>query len=119
MVRKFRRRGGRNFSGPGRPCAKLRGQARKSVDGNLAHALYPSGASTLQGGAMIRSGIAALMLCLSVAGSAAAQDLKAKGAQIFVDQKCTLCHSIAGKGNAKGSLDDVGAKLSAADIRAW
>jgi mono/diheme cytochrome c family protein len=35
------------------------------------------------------------------------------------DQKCSLCHSIAGKGNAKGSLDGVGAKLTADDIRAW
>jgi mono/diheme cytochrome c family protein len=50
---------------------------------------------------------------------AAAQDLKAKGEKLFVDQKCTLCHSIAGKGNTKGPLDDVGSKDSAADIRAW
>src|SRR4051794_9242802 len=47
-----------------------------------------------------------------------AQD-KAQGEKLFVDQKCTLCHSVAGKGNAKGPLDDVGGKLSAADIRAW
>ena len=60
-----------------------------------------------------------MVLCLSVAASAAAQDLKAKGAQLFVDQKCTLCHSIAGKGNVKGSLDDVGAKATPAEIRAW
>ena len=61
------------------------------------------------------------MLLVSVAlatGTAAAQDAAA-GAKIFVDQKCSLCHSIAGKGNAKGALDDVGSKLSAADIRAW
>jgi mono/diheme cytochrome c family protein len=50
---------------------------------------------------------------------AAAQDLKAKGEKLFVDQKCTLCHSVAGKGNTKGPLDDVGSKDSAADIRAW
>jgi mono/diheme cytochrome c family protein len=49
----------------------------------------------------------------------AAQDLKAKGEKLFVDQKCTLCHSIAGKGNVKGPLDEVGSKDSAADIRAW
>jgi mono/diheme cytochrome c family protein len=58
-------------------------------------------------------------LILSVAAPAVAQDLKAKGAQIFADQKCALCHSVAGKGNAKGSLDDVGSRLSPADIRAW
>ena len=52
------------------------------------------------------------------AGSAREQDAAA-GAKVFADQKCNLCHSIAGKGNAKGPLDDVGSKLSAADIRAW
>jgi mono/diheme cytochrome c family protein len=30
-----------------------------------------------------------------------------------------LCHSIAGKGNAKGILDDVGSKLKAEEIREW
>lgn len=67
---------------------------------------------------MIRSVGAAVLLGVSIAAPAAAQDA-AKGAQLFVDQKCTLCHSIAGKGNPKGSLDDVATKLTAADIRAW
>ena len=52
------------------------------------------------------------------AGNAGAQDAAA-GAKVFADQKCSLCHSIAGKGNAKGALDEVGSKLSSADIRAW
>jgi mono/diheme cytochrome c family protein len=43
----------------------------------------------------------------------------AKGKQVYTDQKCSLCHSIAGKGNAKGPLDEVGSKLTADDIRAW
>jgi mono/diheme cytochrome c family protein len=60
-----------------------------------------------------------MVLGLSVAASAAAQDLKAQGEKIFTDQKCTLCHSVAGKGNVKGAMDDVGTKLTAADIRAW
>jgi hypothetical protein len=30
-----------------------------------------------------------------------------------------LCHSIAGKGNAKGPLDGVGTKLTADEIHAW
>src|SRR4051812_32286867 len=58
-----------------------------------------------------------LMLC-GVAGVASAQD-PAAGAKVFADQKCSLCHSIGGKGNAKGPLDEVGTKLPAADIRAW
>ena len=49
----------------------------------------------------------------------AAQDAKAKGEKLYADQKCSLCHSVAGKGNAKGSLDGVGTKLKADDIRAW
>jgi mono/diheme cytochrome c family protein len=49
---------------------------------------------------------------------ASAQDAAA-GAKVYADQKCSVCHSIAGKGNAKGALDDVGSKLPASDIRAW
>jgi mono/diheme cytochrome c family protein len=48
-------------------------------------------------------------------GAAAA----ATGEKVFAAQKCIICHSIAGKGNKNGPLDDVGNKLSAADIRAW
>jgi len=58
------------------------------------------------------------IIIVSSAAIASAQDAS-KGQQVFADQKCSLCHSIAGKGNAKGPLDDVGSKLSAADIRAW
>jgi mono/diheme cytochrome c family protein len=38
---------------------------------------------------------------------------------VFAAQKCSICHAVAGKGNQKGALDDVGAKLSADDIRQW
>jgi mono/diheme cytochrome c family protein len=61
-----------------------------------------------------------LGLCIGMATAAAAQDAKvAKGQQVYADQKCSLCHSIAGKGNAKGSLDGVGTKLTADEIRSW
>jgi mono/diheme cytochrome c family protein len=59
---------------------------------------------------------AAVML---VANVASAQDKVARGAQVYAEQKCSLCHAIAGKGNAKGPLDEVGSKLSAADLKAW
>ncbi len=59
------------------------------------------------------------VFCTAVAATATAQDAKAKGEQLFTDQKCTLCHSVGDKGNKKGPLDDVGSKLTAADIRAW
>jgi mono/diheme cytochrome c family protein len=61
----------------------------------------------------------AVALTAITAGSASAQDLKAKGEKVYADQKCSVCHSIAGKGNPKGPLDDVGKKLSADDIRQW
>ena len=50
--------------------------------------------------------------------AAAGQDAK-RGEAVYAEQKCSLCHSIAGKGNAKGSLDGVGTKLSAAEIKEW
>ena len=56
------------------------------------------------------------------AGDAAAQTAAGaadKGAALFVSQKCSLCHGMDGKGNQKGALDDVGSKLSAADIKLW
>ena len=62
---------------------------------------------------------AALAVTAMTAGSATAQDLAAKGEKVYVAQKCSVCHSIAGKGNAKGPLDDVGAKLKADEIRLW
>lgn len=58
-------------------------------------------------------------MVLLVAGSAAAQEAKAMGEQVFAAQKCSICHSIAGKGNPKGSLDAVGSKLTADEIRMW
>lgn len=53
------------------------------------------------------------------AGTAAAQTPAEKGAAVFVAQKCSLCHALDGKGNAKGALDGVGTKLTAAEIRQW
>ena len=66
----------------------------------------------------MRVSLGMFVLVTAMAGAAAAQDAAA-GAKVYADQKCSVCHSIAGKGNAKGALDDVGSKLSAADIRAW
>jgi mono/diheme cytochrome c family protein len=63
----------------------------------------------------------ALFVLLATAAaitSASAQDA-AKGAKVYADQKCSNCHSIAGAGNAKGSLDGVGSKLTADELRQW
>jgi len=56
---------------------------------------------------------------LSAAPAAAQSEKAAKGADVYAAQKCALCHSIGDKGNKKGPLDDVGARLSEADLRAW
>ena len=68
---------------------------------------------------MMRSMMFGVVVLAPVAGVASAQDAKAKGAQVYADQKCSLCHAIGGKGNAKGALDDIGSKRSAEDIRQW
>ena len=41
------------------------------------------------------------------------------GLKVFASSKCSMCHSVAGKGNAKGILDNIGGKLSADEIRQW
>lgn len=57
---------------------------------------------------------------LAVAVPAGAQDARIeKGKQVYTAQKCQACHSVAGVGNKKGALDDVGARLKGDDIRQW
>jgi len=68
---------------------------------------------------MVRSMVLSAALILGLAAAVSAQDLKAKGAETFTAQKCSLCHAVAGKGNPKGALDDVGTKLKADEIRQW
>ena len=71
---------------------------------------------------MLKSMIVGLALCVGFAANAAAaaQDAKiAKGEKVYADQKCSLCHSVADKGNKKGPLDGVGAKYSADELRQW
>ena len=63
----------------------------------------------------------ALLVCMVTfagAATAAAQDT-AHGEKVYAAQKCSMCHSIAGKGSAKGPLDGVGSKLTEAEIREW
>jgi mono/diheme cytochrome c family protein len=55
----------------------------------------------------------------SAAPASTLATMQQTGPQVYEAQKCSLCHSIAGKGNAKGPLDKVGAKYSAADLKLW
>jgi mono/diheme cytochrome c family protein len=61
----------------------------------------------------------ALVAAMTMARTASAQTSVERGMKVFADQKCSLCHSIAGKGNAKGPLDNTGGKLKADDVRKW
>ena len=54
---------------------------------------------------------------LAAAGQDAAQ--VKKGEEVYTAQKCSMCHSIAGKGNKVNPLDGVGKKLTADEIRQW
>src|SRR5947209_2494137 len=68
----------------------------------------------------MRSITLAAAIVLGSCSLATAQDAKvSRGEKVFTDQKCSLCHSIGGHGNAKGPLDNVGSKLSADEIRQW
>ena len=67
----------------------------------------------------MRSIVLGVGLVAALAGTAAAQDARAKGEQVYVAQKCSICHAVAGKGNPKGPLDNVGAKLTPEELRLW
>ena len=64
-------------------------------------------------------GVLTLALAMPVGAAAQDADLIKKGQEIYAAQKCSMCHSIAGKGGKQSPLDGVGKKLSADDIRAW
>jgi len=68
---------------------------------------------------MFRRITLALVMILGVTLPAAAQDLVAKGRKLFTDQRCTLCHSVNGRGNVKGAMDGAGSMMTADEVRAW
>ena len=59
-----------------------------------------------------------IMVCVA-ARLASAQGQVQAGEKVFAAQKCSICHSVAGAGNKKGPLDEIGSKLSADEIRQW
>lgn len=61
-----------------------------------------------------------MMLSAAIPAGAAMQDQQIeRGMKVYADQKCAVCHSVAGKGNTKGALDDVGSRLKPDEIREW
>jgi mono/diheme cytochrome c family protein len=63
------------------------------------------------------AGLVAVALFIGGVGKAAAQ--APSGEAVYAAQKCSMCHALDGKGQAKGPLDGVGSKMSADDIRQW
>ena len=69
---------------------------------------------------MIRTGVIALVLGFMASLAAAQTPAQIEqGKKVYAAQKCQVCHSVDGVGNKKGVLDDVGARLSADEIRQW
>src|SRR5688572_9052224 len=70
---------------------------------------------------MTRGAVLVMVAVLGAPAEAMAQDkaLIERGMKVYAEQKCSVCHAIDGKGNAKGSLDSVGLKLKADEIREW
>ena len=70
---------------------------------------------------IVRTMLTAIAICAAMGMQTMAQDAKLveKGTKVYAANKCSMCHSIADKGNKKGPLDDVGSRLSADDIREW
>ena len=42
-----------------------------------------------------------------------------KGQKVYTDKHCSMCHSIAGKGNPKTPLDGVAGKMSADELKKY
>jgi len=63
--------------------------------------------------------IPALLLTFGATAYSQGSSQAERGMKVYADQKCGVCHSIGGKGNTKGPLDDVGSRLTAEEIRLW
>jgi cytochrome c oxidase subunit II len=69
--------------------------------------------------------VAIVALSLGVSGPRADEAAKpdpekvGKGQQVYAAQHCSMCHSIAGKGNPKNALDDVGSKMTAEELKKY
>lgn len=49
----------------------------------------------------------------------ATDTLVARGKEVYRQQRCRVCHSIAGDGNRRWPLDGVGSRLDQDAIRKW
>lgn len=56
---------------------------------------------------------------LPAAAPAVTTDQRARGAQVYAEQGCARCHSLAGTGNPRLPLDDVASRHDAQALRLW
>jgi cytochrome c2 len=63
--------------------------------------------------------IAAVALSSNIAVAWGGDAPPVRGQEVYRQQGCAMCHSIAGKGNRRAPLDGVGGRLSPDDIRKW
>src|SRR3954452_15227124 len=101
-------------SSSSRSCRMVSSDARLMVDTCACPPRAVPGVNEM------RNCVTTLILVAVCSVAPRAQDAKAThGQQVYTDQKCGLCHSIGDKGNKKGPLDGVAAKLKPAEIREW
>jgi len=68
----------------------------------------------------LAAGILIVGLTAGAAAPVVAEDAAVtKGRAVFEAQKCTMCHSVDGKGNKNKPLDGVGSTLKPEEIRKW
>lgn len=63
--------------------------------------------------------LGAAFVVLTSAAAAAQAAKVAQGEALYAAQKCSLCHSVAGKGNKKFPLDGVGKTITADIVKLW
>jgi mono/diheme cytochrome c family protein len=67
----------------------------------------------------IRSYLVATVIVLTCFGTVAGAAPDLANGKALAQKQCMACHSLEGKGNVKGPLEGLGAKLSADEIRQW
>lgn len=70
---------------------------------------------------MSRTMLILVLFTLPCVQTAWAQDaaLVQKGRQVYAAKNCSMCHSIARKGNIKGPLDGAGSRWKPDEFREW
>ncbi|MBI4169016.1 MAG: cytochrome c [Acidobacteria bacterium] len=58
-------------------------------------------------------------LALAAGGAQPAETAGDRGVKVYAAQRCSMCHSIEGKGNKKTPLDGVGDRLKREEIRKY